>query len=412
MPSFSIPLSGLSADSTALNTIANNLSNMNTTAFKSQTTTFADLFYQGLGVAGSGDPIVSGLGTRVSSTESNFTSGSINSTGNTSDMAINGDGFFVAQQSGGTQYLTRAGNFTVNQNGNLVTTDGLQVLGYPAVNGAAAANGSVAPILIPTAAVEAPQATANMGLQMNLDPSTPAGTSAPVQTIKIYDSLGAAHEAAIAFTKTTTPNQWNYSIDLPAGEYSGAAANNTGTLTFDGSGKLISPTGNVAGVSFAGLADGANNMNFTFNLLDANKNSPISQVSGASASGSTTQDGYASGKYSDFSVDQNGVISAQFDNGHTVALAQLAIARVTNEQGLSRVGGNNYQTTAASGQANLGTAGNGGRGAVKGASLEASNVDISSEFANLIVAQRAFEANSKSITTFDTVTQDTINMIR
>ena len=407
MASFSIPLTGLEADSTALNTIANNLANMNTTAYKDQTTTFSSLFYQQLGESGSGNPIEEGLGVQVDSTATNFTTGTINPTGVDSNMAIDGDGFFVAQDAGGQQFLTRAGNFTTNANGNLVTSNGLDVMGYPAVNGTINANGSPTPIVIPINGTEAPQATQNLGIDMNLDATAAAGTAVPVP-VTLYDSLGNVQQGTATFT-ADGGGQWTYQIAVPGATANAAA---TGTLQFNGSGVLTSPAANVSGVTFSGLADGANNLSFNFNLFDANGNPTITQTAAASAASGTPQDGYASGQYQGLSVDQNGVISATYSNGLTAPLAQLAIASVTNEQGLTPVGGNDYQASLASGQASLGTAGTGDRGTIDGSSLEASNVNISTEFSNLIVAQRAFEANAKSVTTFDTVTQDTIDMIR
>lgn len=407
MGSFSIPLSGLETDSTALNTIANNLANMNTTAYKDQTTTFSSLFYQQLGESGSGDPIEEGLGVQVDSTETNFTPGTINNTGVSSDMAIDGSGFFVAQDANGQQYLTRAGDFSTNASGNLVTSNGLEVMGYPAVNGTINANGSPSPIVIPINATEPPQATQNMSIDANLDATASAGTTVPVP-VTLYDSLGNAQQATVTFT-ANGGGQWGYTISVPGAT---GNANASGTLQFNGSGVLTGPTTNVSPVTFTGLSDGANTLSFNFNLYDSNGNPTITQTASASSVTGTPQDGYASGQYQSFSVDSNGVISATYSNGLTEPLGQLAIASVANEQGLSPVGANDYQTTIASGQASLGTAGTGSRGTIEGSSLEASNVDISTEFANLIVAQNAFDANSKSVTTFDTVTQDTINIIR
>jgi flagellar hook protein FlgE len=406
MASFSIPLTGLEADSKDLNTIANNLANMNTTAYKAQSTTFSSLFYQQLGQSGSGDPIEAGLGVQIDSTSTDFTPFTINNTGVTSDMAINGGGFFVAQNASGQQFLTRAGNFTTNANGNLITSNGLEVMGYPAVNGTINANGLPSPIVIPTNATQAPKATQNMGIDMNLSATAVAGTAVPIP-VTLYDSLGNTQQATVNFT-AAGGGKWNYAITIPGAT---GSANATGTLQFNGSGVLTSPAGNISPVTFSGLSDGANNLSFSFNVLDANGNPTITQTALPSSATATPQDGYAGGKYQSFTVDQNGVISATYSNGLTSPLAQLAIASVSNQQGLTPVGSNDYQATLASGQASLGVAGTGSRGTIQGSSLEASNVNISTEFANLIIAQRAFEANSKSVTTFDTVTQDTINMI-
>lgn len=408
MPSFSIPLSGLGADSTALNTIANNLSNMNTTAFKSQSTNFSDLFYQQIGSNGAGDPIQVGGGTQVASNSTNFASFAANPTGNATDVALNGDGFFVVQNPSGTEY-TRNGNFALSNDGHLITQSGQQVMGYPVAGGVVNTSAPLTAIQIPVGQVEKPQATGNVSFTANLDASAAVGTAVPAP-VTLYDSLGNAHLATATFTKAAGANTWNYSIALPAGESTGSA-NTTGTLSFGPDGTLTSPATNVAGVSFTGLSDSANNLNFNFNLYSAGGKPTITQDASTSAISATNQDGFTSGQYESFSVDASGVVSAKYSNDQTAAIGQIAVATVTNEQGLNKLGDSNYATTLASGQASTGVAGAGGRGSIQDNALEGSNVDISTQFANLIVAQRAFEANSKAVTTFDTVTQDTINMI-
>ena len=409
MPSFSIPLTGLQADSTALSNIGNNLANLNTTAFKKQTTTFEDLFYQNIGISGNNNSLQAGVGTKVSGTSSDFSQGTLSTTSNSTDMAVQGNGFFVVD-AGGVQQLTRDGNFSLSSTGGLQTADGQSVLGYPAVGGVLNLNAPLTPINIPIGTQEAAKATSNITLGANLDATSATGTTFS-SSLTVYDSLGQSHAATVDYTKTGA-NTWNYAIALPAGDATGAPVNNTGTLTFDSTGKLVSPAANVTGISFPGMVDGASNLTFQWNLYDATGNPQISQSSGASAVAVTNQDGFASGLYQGFSVDASGVISAQFDNGHTVQVGQVALASVTNEQGLARLGGNNFGITSSSGEASVGSAGLGGRGTIQDNSLEQSNVDISTEFANLIVAQRAFEANAKTVTTFDTVTQETINIIR
>jgi flagellar hook protein FlgE len=412
MGNFSIALSGLEANSVALNTIGNNLANLNTTAYKGQTTSFEDLFYQQIGESGSGDAIQVGAGTKVSGTSTDFTEGTIlpDANANSSDMALAGNGFFVVDQ-GGVQSLTRAGNFQLSSNGDLITQDGQQVMGYGAVNGVINQNSSLTPITIPVGLNEGAQATQNFSFTTNLNSGATVGTafSTPVQ---VFDSLGQSHQATVSYTKTGT-NTWSYSVALPAGDATGAPANNTGTLTFDSSGQLISPTGSVSNITFPGLTDGASDLTFNWNLNDSSGNPTVSQLASASSNnGAGTQDGFASGVYQSFTADANGVITAQFSNGRTSTIGQLAVATVANTAGLTASGSNNFTTTAASGLASVGVAGAGGRGTLDDGALEQSNVNISTEFSNLIVAQRAFEANSKTVTTFDTVSQDVLAMIR
>jgi flagellar hook protein FlgE len=411
MGNFSIALSGLQANSVALSTIGNNLANLNTTAFKGQTTSFEDLFYQQIGSSGSGDAIQVGAGTRVSGTSTDFTEGTIlpDANANSADMALAGNGFFVVQQ-GGVQSLTRAGNFQLSSSGNLITQDGQQVMGYGAVNGVVNQNSSLTPITIPVGLNEGAQATQNFSLTTNLNSNATVGTtySSPVT---IFDSLGQSHQATVSYTKTAT-NTWSYSVGLPAGDATGVPTNNTGTLTFDTSGKLVSPTGTVNNITFPTLADGAADLSFNWNLNNSGGTPTISQLASASSNTANSQDGFTSGVYQSFTVDSTGVITASFSNGRTSTVGQIAVATVANTAGLTASGANNFSTTAASGLATIGVAGAGGRGTIDDAALEQSNVNISTEFSNLIIAQRAFEANSKTVTTFDTISQDVISMVR
>jgi flagellar hook protein FlgE len=831
MASFYIPLTGLNADSTALNTIANDLSNMNTTAYKGQTTNFSDLFYQQVGSSGSGNEIQVGEGVQVASNETDFAQGSYDTSGTTSsDVALNGSGFFVVN-NGSSNLYTRAGDFTQDSSGNLITSDGMTVMGYPAVNGAVNTNASLTAINIPLSGqVQQPEATTSFSMTANLDSSSPVGTTFPAP-ITLYDSLGVSYQATVNYTKTGT-NTWSYNITVPdtvtaapataaaattmavpastptattvtipaaavtpvpatftstltpstsvnsvagtttfsynfgtggtvdstavlsidglspvipgtgetvadlqaqintlgaggtpiagvttnlsgnvltitvptamaagvtagttmvgdltgttsnfdfntggtvdpttnllisgqtatgapvtitaptitsgesvadyanalttqlgdagitnvtvsylpgtnqlsitganiattggvsqdlaatttnydfgstatvdpstkftitgqtatgatatitaptvtagetvaeyakaltaalgpaganlvgvtvsssggqltitganmttansmsqdlqatttnftlassdgnvatidpstslmitgltssgstatitaptvvAGEslanYAGllttalsnagiagvtvsstaggelsitganvsttgsvvqdalASANASGTLTFNSSGNLVSPAADISGISFNGLSDGAAIMDMTWNIVGANGTSTISQEDSASGLSAAPANGYASGVYQGFTISSDGTVTASYSNGQTQAVGQLALANVTNLQGLSLQGNGDYAITQASGAASIGASGTDGLGTIEDSSLEESNVNISAEFSDLIIAQRAFEANAKSITTFDTVTQDTINMV-
>lgn len=425
MASFYIPLTGLQSDSTALNTIANDLSNMNTTAFKAETTNFSDLFYQQIGSTGAGDPIQVGAGAKVASNEIAFTQGSINSTGNATDVALDGNGFFVVGDGSGSNEYSRAGNFSLDSNGNLVASSGLSVMGYPATNGVVNTSAPLTPINIPVGQVQMPQATSTMSMTTNLDATSATGTQFPAQ-VTIYDSLGEPHVATVTYQQTA-PNTWSYSVALPASEFSGGVSTPvTGSMSFDPSGNLVSVTqtggtaqtvgtgsGDVSSIplSFTGLADGASNLNLNWNLLSAAGTPTISQVDAASAVSATSQNGYASGQYQSFSIGSDGTVTATYSNGQKQNVGQLALANVANLQGLKLLGDGDYAATLASGAASVGTSGAAGLGTMQDGALEASNVNISAEFSDLIVAQRAFEANAKSVTTFDTVTQDTINMV-
>ena len=212
MPSFDIPLSGLNADSTALNTIANNLSNMNTTGFKAQTTNFSDLFYQQVGTTGSGDQIQVGTGVQVASNGTDFTGGSIASTGISTDAAIDGTGFFVLNNNG-SQLYTRDGNFELSSNGTLESTAGQAVMGYAATNGVINTGGALSNIVVPTGQVMQPSATTTFGMTQNLDSESAVGATAS-GPVTVYDSLGKSYVATVTYTKTGN-NAWSYNISMP-----------------------------------------------------------------------------------------------------------------------------------------------------------------------------------------------------
>jgi len=410
---------------------------------------------------------------------------------------------------GGTSLLTRAGNFSADLNGNLITANGLSVMGFPAVNGVVNTNAPLAPVQIPMSSVQPPSATSTFGMTANLDSAASVGSSISGK-VQIYDSLGSDYQATVTYTKQAN-NSWTYSISMPdmlqadssaaagvstinfnfgssggaiatvnpssnltitgpngggisttitapvvaAGESVDAyaadlqsaltaagipgavtstaagqliitgvnistsgsviqdpvASNCRGTLTFDSNGNLVSPASNVGGISFSGLSDGASNMNMTWDLFGANGAGTISQVDQSSAVTSTIQNGFPSGDYSGFTIGSDGTVTATFNNGQKLNVGLLALANVINLQGLEHLGGSDYATTLASGTATVSVSGTAGLGTMEGGALEASNVNISAEFANLIIAQHAFEANSKAVTTFDNVTQTTINMI-
>jgi len=417
MPMFSIPLSGLAASSDALSVIANDLANLNTTGFKDQEASFQDLFYQLIGSTGAGDPLQLGTGTQVGSVSTNFNDGSPNTTGIATDVAITGKGFFVTESNGVTEF-TRDGHFAIGPSGELMTQDGQSVMGYLAVNGAIPPGQALSPITLGQGQISPPAATTTMQMTANLDATAADGATFSAPPLMVYDSLGVSHLLTFQFTKEAS-GAWSYQITIPAADVgktgnpvviaSGDAAGND-DLVFDSNGKLTSPAANLTGIPITGLADGASDMSINWNLYDSSGNPLLTQVASQSTQSSTFQNGYSSGTLMSFSIEGDGTIQGTFSNGQTTAIAQLALANFANEQGLQRVGGNSYLATLSSGAAVIGVPGAGGRGSVTGGALEQSNVDIATEFAQMIVAQRGFQANAKVVTTFDQVTQDTINL--
>ena len=423
MASFSVPLSGLQASASALQVIGNNLANLNTDGFKDQTLSFGDIFSQMQGTSGNGDPIQIGSGVQIDGTTSNLTDGSVTSTGTAANMALQGNGYFVVSNNGDTSY-TRDGDFSVNSSGQLTTSGGDLVMGFPAVNGTVSTTGVLAPITVNSTGTVPALATSTFSVEANLDSATAVdGTyNTPVT---IYDSLGTAQTLNIQYTNTG-PGAWNYSVTLPGSATCSAAATTTlasGTMTFNSSGQLTSPTGSVAAIKIpgyavdstgvaSGLADGAGSMSLTWNLYDSAGSPTITQQNVASSMNTTpTQDGFGSGSLQSYSVLSDGVVQGQYSNGQTLSLGQVAVASFTNPQGLQQTGGGNEQATSGSGAAVVGQAGIGGNGSITGGSVEGSNVSLSTEFANMIVAQQSYDANAKVLTTLNQVDQSTIQMV-
>ena len=222
--------------------------------------------------------------------------------------------------------------------------------------------GPLVPLSLPVGTAEAAQATQNIGFTSNLNAGAAVGTTYPT-SVTIYDSLGQTHLATVTFTKTAA-NTWGYSIGIPGSDYTGTAANTTGSLTFNSSGQLTAPTGNVPGVTFPGMADGAADLNFSFALYNGAGTPTITQTIAASQTNASPQDGFPSGIYQGFSVDASGTMTAQFSNGQSETVGQVAVATVANPEALTVVGSNNYLTTAASGQIIAGVAGTGSRGTI------------------------------------------------
>jgi len=223
MSAFSTPLSGLEAMSSSLNNIANNLANLNTDGYKDQTLNFGDIFNQMQGTSGDGDPIQSGSGVQVAGTSSNFTDGSVSATGVSSNMALQGNGFFVVQDGSATDY-TRSGDFSTNSSGQLTTPSGELVMGYPAVNGVVSTDAALAPISVNQANSIPAVATTSFQTNTNLDSSAAVGTTFSTP-ISVYDSLGTAQTLSVNYTNTAA-NTWSYSVTLPA-----AATGGTGSPT-------------------------------------------------------------------------------------------------------------------------------------------------------------------------------------
>ncbi len=411
MSAFSLPLSGLAASSDLLNVIANNLANLNTDGYKDQGLDFADVFNQIQGTSGNGDPIQFGSGVQVEGQTSNYTNGSVSATGVASNMALQGNGFFVMQSANGQENFTRDGDFTVNSLGQICSPDGQLVMGYPAVNGVVSTSSALAPISVNQASNIPAVSSTSISMNTNLDASAKVGDTFSTP-ITVYDSLGTSHVLSVTYTNTGA-NAWSYNITVPGADVGATTPQSvaTGNLTFNSSGALTAPTSPITGINITGLADGAASMSLSWNLNGSGTTPTITQQDATSATSGTTQNGYGVGTLVGYQILADGTVQGQFSNNQTMSLGQVAVAGFANVQGLQQVGNNNYQASFASGAANISEAGVAGNGAITGGAVEESNVNLSSEFATMIVAQQGYEANAKVLTTMDQVSQATIQMI-
>ena len=380
-------ISGLRAHQTMLDVTGNNIANVNTAGFKASSTQFQDTLSQMTqGAAGpqaetgGTNPAQIGLGVRVAGVSTNFAQGSSQSTGRATDMMISGDGFFVTNK-GGQQLFTRAGSFNPDAAGQLVSPDGGILQGWSAVNGAVNTGGPVSGITLNSNTPVPAKATTQVGVDGNL-PSDALPNTTLERVVKVYDAVGAESNLALTFTKVAAG--WEVSPD--------GGATVSGTMTFNGGVLTSAATVNVGGI-------------------DVNV-SQVSSYAGMSSVAVNGQNGSAAGKLESYTLGSDGSVIGSFSNGVKQVLAKIALAKFTNPSGLEKAGGSSYVATANSGGVQVGGAGDAGLGSLSGGTLEMSNVDLSQEFTNLIVAQRGFQANARIITTSDEVLQELGNLKR
>lgn len=420
-------VSGLRAEGEALGVVGDNIANVNTVGFKSQRAVFEDVLGHSI-LAGTSSALP-GSGVRIGEVQQMFTQGTLSNTGVSTDLALNGDGFFVvkgAVDGINGNFYTRAGQFVLDKDGFLTNTQGLQVQGY-AANGDGTFQAAPSSVKAPTASLPA-RATTAMTITANLDASAtvptwdatqPAQTSNYSTSITVYDSLGNSHDVDVYFNKTAD-NAWDYHAMVDASELNppgtGFTEIGTGSLTFTTNGALDTLTTTTPmAPTWGGGATGGLPITLDFGTPIAAGGTGLdgtTQFSSPSAVSSQSQDGYTSGDFSGISVDGQGVVMGLYTNGQKLAISQLAIAKFRSNDGLGRAGQNLWIETRDSGTAALGTASSGGRAAVSSGALEGSNVDLAEEFVGLIQHQRSFSANSKTITTADEMLQELINIKR
>ncbi|MBQ7366593.1 MAG: flagellar hook protein FlgE [Spirochaetaceae bacterium] len=455
-------VSGMQNHQTRLDVIGNNVANVNTTGFKRGRVNFQDMISQQLSGAarpttevGGVNPKEVGLGVMTASIDTIFTQGNLQSTGVSTDVAIQGNGFFILK-NGEESFYTRAGAFGLDSEGTLVNpANGMRVQGWMAeeLNGEMVLNtaGSTEDIIIPVGTKDPAKATQNVDFACNLNKNTPEildgaseadiakGTWATEQ--KIYDSFGNQHMLSVSFTRVVgNPNQWQATVTVnPDGEVptetrvglgTTDGTENTFLVNFDNNGTLLSVTdsaGNITNpegevviqasfnVPEANPDDAGNPYRQTLNInlgtIGSQKNT-ITQSASQSSTKAFYQDGYTMGYLDNFKIDSTGTITGVYSNGTNRIIGQLALASFTNQGGLEKAGENTYVESNNSGMANIGTSGIAGKGSLLAGSLEMSNVDLTEQFTDMIVTQRGFQASSKTITTADTLLETVMNLKR
>jgi flagellar hook protein FlgE len=407
-------VSGLRGHQTMMDVIGNNIANVNTAGYKGSQTVFEDTLSQVLhgagtpqGASGGTNPAQVGLGVRVAATTTNFGQGATQVTGRSTDIALQGDGFFVVRQDGQTMY-SRAGAFTFDATGSLVNPDGAIVQGWPAVNGTVNTNGPVSGLKLPVGQTIPPKSTTGLSVGGNL-PSDAAVGTALVSSIDIYDAQGEAVPATFTYTKTAA-NSWRVDVTVP--NASGATSNvGTRNLTWDAANGTFAPVTSLI-LSQAALNGAGHTFGNAVTASLGTATSPLTQYASANTVAALDQDGSGLGTLQSFTMSPDGTLLGLFSNGLKQSLGQVAVANFNNPPGLEKAGGSLYRDTSNSGTASIGTAGTAGRGTMASGALEMSNVDLAQEFTNLIVAQRGFQANSRVVTASDEILQDLINIKR
>ena len=424
--SFQQGLSGLNAASKNLDVIGHNIANSNTVGFKASRAEFAEMVASAIGSAGGSN---AGIGVEVAAVAQQFTQGNLTITGNSLDVAINGNGFFTLTLPDGTPAYTRAGNFKLDKEGNMITNDNANVMGYPVdpVTGLRSGTDPI-PMVFPTSEPIPAKQTTTITAAFNLpatatdaagDPTaTPPIPATPRATygtsINVFDSQGVAKPVNLYFQKTATDNTWDVydQLDDPTA-VPPVVATPIGQITFDNNGAITGPVATPPATGFA--------LTLSVNPTPPNPNNlPVFPVSvnldKVSQSGkkfsvsNLSQDGYTTGELTGINIENNGMIMTRYSNGVTRAEGQLALSSFRNTQGLASVGGNNWVATFESGQPVAGTATDGNFGSLRSGALEDSNVDLTAELVNMMTAQRSYQANAQTIKTQDQVMPTLVNL--
>ena len=408
-------VSGLRNHQTRMDVIGNNIANVNTVAFKASRVTFKEAFVQLLSGAsrplinsGGINPIQIGTGMNLASTDQLFTQGSLESTGQPLDLAIQGNGLFVL--SGGSRVsYTRAGNFQLDADGNLVSpASGYIVQGINADPlGNFSSGSAIGNVQIRLGERSPAQATSQVGLAGNLDASAAVGT-VHTMSINVYDTAGTPHSLQLTFTKTAA-NAWDWTPSSTSAPITPAG---NGSVTFNGNGSLATFTYPGGGANLTLTPPGGTAFTVAINAGSVNGIDGLAGFASTSNAVVNSQNGYQAGDLVNITVDTLGVITGFFTNGTSRSLAQIALASFNNPSALVHAGNNVYEESPNSGLPVIGFAGGTNTSTITPGALEGSNVDISQEFTNMIITQRGFQANARVITTADEMLNELVNLRR
>lgn len=408
---FSQAVSGLNAAATNLDVIGNNIANSATYGFKSGTASFADMF--------AGSKV--GLGVKVAGITQDFTDGTTTNTGRGLDVAISQNGFFRMVDSNGSVFYSRNGQFKLDENRNIVNMQGLQLTGYPATGTPPTVQqgANPAPITIPNTLMAA-KSTTTASMQVNLNSTDKVPTKTPFNasdadsynkkgTVTVFDSQGNAHDMNIFYVKNAESNTWEiHTQDASTGE----AAKSAGFMKFNNNGAFLgmsaTATGTPAGTDITittGQINGATKATFSLSFLNS-----MQQNTGANNIVATNQNGYKPGDLVSYQINNDGTVVGNYSNEQQQVLGQIVLANFANNEGLASQGDNVWAATQSSGVALLGTAGEGNFGKLTNGALEASNVDLSKELVNMIVAQRNYQSNAQTIKTQDQILNTLVNL--
>lgn len=408
-------VSGLRNHQVRLDVIGNNIANVNTVAFKASRVTFKEAFAQLLqgasrppGDLGGINPIQIGSGMNIGSIDQLFTQGTLESTGQNTDLAIQGESFFVVS-NGARRFYTRAGNFQLDADGRLIApNNGYVVQGLNAdTDGTFSSSSRITDVLLPLGQKTPARATTDIALTGNLDAGADVGET-HAMGVTVYDGSGAPHTLEIVFTNTAA-GEWDWEVTCDTASVTAG----TGTATFNSNGSLATFTYPGGGTELTITPSGSGDpFDITLAAGEINDIDGLAGFSNPSNAVVSRQDGYPSGDLESISIDANGVVTGFFTNGVSRALAQIALAKFNNPTGLLRQGDNMYSESANSGLAVLGFAGTSDTSTITPGALENSNVDLSQEFTNMIVTQRGFQANARVISTSDEMLNELVNLRR